>query len=144
MQGLSVSVFQQILHRRQWKGLAHSVVHTRDLKLLLEDTGSWIITVPFTSLSPLLKTLTRDILIVDLDRNAAEIETLNPSRFTHLDREIYVSRLEVAIGRSFFNRPHCVPEDLREAFPRGRFRPFSKASLLFLAFGKSYTDMNLV
>ncbi|ORY73405.1 hypothetical protein BCR35DRAFT_354095 [Leucosporidium creatinivorum] len=128
MLGLAVSTFQHILELRGWRGITHSTVHARDLKLFVEDPGPWLIGIPILSRSIALSSLPPEVAIVDLDTNSVTCSRVFPgARSTGSAREKARKKLEAAIGSvgSFWG----VPSEITEAFPSGRFRPFSEVEV---------------
>ncbi|BGP36727.1 hypothetical protein JCM10449v2_000629 [Rhodotorula kratochvilovae] len=121
---LATMAFQTILEMRDWKGLAFPTVHARDLKLFLEDPGPWLLGLPSSpSTASLLSSLAPEIILVDLDANLVSCSRPFPGAVsTGSAREKARRRLEAAVGTVGRNE---VPLELIEAFPGGRFRPFS-------------------
>lgn len=150
VQGLAVSTFQHILELRGWRGITHSTVHARDLKLFVEvrflelsdlqsysltalwitqDPGPWLIGIPNLSRSLALADLPPEVAIVDLDTNSVTCSRVAPGALsTGSAREKARKKLEAAIGSvgSFWS----VPSEITEAFVGGRFRPFSEVSVV--------------
>ena len=137
--------YQKILEMRGWKGLAFPTVHARDLKLFVEvrplllfsftprwvltsvavqDPGPWLLGLPLSSsTSSLLDSLSPDVVLVDLDTDLVSCSRPFPGAVsTGSARDKARKRLEVAMGNVGRNE---VPLALVEAFPCGRFRPFS-------------------
>lgn len=126
MLGLATSVFQFILELRGWRGVVHSAVHVRDLKIFLDDPGPFLIAVSNESRAIALNGLAPEIAVVDIDANLVTIKNPHPKALsTGTAREKARRRLELAIGNVGY---YSVPVELTEAFPGGRFRPFSEVS----------------
>ncbi|GAA5980229.1 hypothetical protein JCM11641_005513 [Rhodosporidiobolus odoratus] len=124
MLGLATLTFQTILEMRGWRGLAHPVTHARDLRIYLEDPGPWLIGIPFASRSLAFTDIPPEVLIVDLDNNALTAARPSPGAMTTgAARDRARKKLETAIGN--VGKYFGVPAELTEAFPGGRFRPFS-------------------
>ncbi|GAA5895118.1 hypothetical protein JCM5296_000885 [Sporobolomyces johnsonii] len=124
MLGVATLTLQLILEKRGWKGLVFPVAHARDLRIYLEDPGPWLCGVPSTSRSVALAGLPPEVVVVDLDTNVVTCAKPSPSSVSSgAAREKSRRRLESAIGTvgPYFS----VPLSIVEAFPAGRFRPFS-------------------
>ncbi|BGP28915.1 hypothetical protein JCM10296v2_000651 [Rhodotorula toruloides] len=118
---LSVYVFQQILEGQGWRGLVQASAHVRDLTVYLDDSGPWLIGVPFSARA-LLADLAPDVAVVDLDNNlvtCSEPPSVALSKSPARDK--LLRALEAAIGNIGRN---FVPKEVVEAFSHGRFRPF--------------------
>ncbi|GAA5913516.1 hypothetical protein JCM8208_000697 [Rhodotorula glutinis] len=124
MLSLATMAYQKILEMRGWKGLAFPAVHLRDLKLFLEDPGPWLLGLHISSsTSSLVDSLSPDIVLVDLDANLVSCSRPFPGAVsTGSTRDKARKRLEAVLGNVGRNE---VPLELVEAFPGGRFRPFS-------------------
>ncbi|GAA5834372.1 hypothetical protein JCM9279_004298 [Rhodotorula babjevae] len=124
MLSLATMTYQKILDMRGWKGLAFPTVHARDVKLFLEDPGPWLLGLLMSpSTSIFLDSLSPDIVLVDLDANLVSCSRPFPGAVsTGATRDKARKKLELALGNVGRNE---VPLELVEAFPRGRFRPFS-------------------
>ncbi|BGO96699.1 hypothetical protein JCM10021v2_000333 [Rhodotorula toruloides] len=119
---LSVYVFQQILEGQGWKGLVQASAHVRDLTVYLDDSGPWLIGVPFSARA-LLADLAPDVAVVDLDNNLVTCsEPPSGALSKSPARDKLLRTLEAAIGNIGRN---FVPKEVVEAFSHGRFRPFS-------------------
>ncbi|GAA6001867.1 hypothetical protein JCM10207_002357 [Rhodosporidiobolus poonsookiae] len=124
MLGIATLTFQTILETRGWRGIVHSAVHARDLRIYLEDPGPWLISIPSHSRSLALSDLPPEIAVVDLDANLVSCaKPPTGAVSTGATRERARKRLEAAVGE--VGQYHGVPVELGEAFPGGRFRPFS-------------------
>jgi len=102
--------------------------HVRDLRIHLEDPGPWIIGVPSASRVIALTDLSPEVVVVDLDSNVVTCGNPSPSAVTTgAPRDKARRRLEGAIGNvgSYFS----VPLSIVEAFPNGRFKPFSEVEI---------------
>ncbi|KAI5480077.1 hypothetical protein MNV49_002042 [Pseudohyphozyma bogoriensis] len=124
MLGIAAEAFRVILERQGWKGAVHPTVHARDLKLFVEDPGPWLIAIPSESRAIALTDISPEVAIVDLDQNSVIVRNTSPGALlSGSAREKARTRLANAINvsSSYF----CVPPELQEAFPVGRFRPFS-------------------
>ncbi|KAM0755981.1 hypothetical protein T439DRAFT_351711 [Meredithblackwellia eburnea MCA 4105] len=128
MLGLATSVFNFILEERGWKGLVHSTAHSRDVRILVEDPGPWLLSIPGQSRFVALGDLPPEIAVVDLDSNSVRIQRPHPGSIsTGSIREKARKRLADAIGlpSSYYH----IPSEFHEAFPGGRFRPFSEVEV---------------
>ncbi|GEM06406.1 DENN domain protein [Rhodotorula toruloides] len=119
---LSIYVFQQVLEGQGWKGLVQASAHVRDLPVYLDDSGPWLIGVPYSARN-LLANLAPDVIVVDLDNNLVTCSeppagTLSKSPA----RDKLLRALEAAVGNVGRN---FVPREVVEAFSHGRFQPFS-------------------
>ncbi|GJN91622.1 hypothetical protein Rhopal_004645-T1 [Rhodotorula paludigena] len=129
---LATMAFQTILELRDWKGLVLPTCHARDLKLFLEvgpgadvsDPGPWLLGLPTSPANAsLLSSLAPEIVLVDLDSNLVSCARPFPGAVsTGSVRDKARKRFEGVVGT--VDR-HEVPLELVEAFPGGRFRPFS-------------------
>ncbi|KAK4701078.1 hypothetical protein P7C70_g5159, partial [Phenoliferia sp. Uapishka_3] len=148
MLGIATSVFKHILEQRGWRGPVHSIVHSRDLRIYVEDPGPWLLAIPsqsrfialgdlhvstslpkiepqdgLTNIDPSLPGQP-EIAVVDLDSNSLRVKSIHPGALsTGSTREKMRKRLTEAIGN--VSPYFTVSQDLFEAFPAGRFRPFS-------------------
>ncbi|GAA5949132.1 hypothetical protein JCM21900_004872 [Sporobolomyces salmonicolor] len=128
MLGVATLTLQLILEKRGWKGLVFPVAHARDLRIYLEDPGPWLCGVPSMSRSVALAVLPLEVVVVDLDSNVVTCAKPSPSSVSSgAAREKSRRRLESAIGTvgPYFS----VPLSIVEAFPAGRFRPFSNVEV---------------
>ncbi|GAA5850170.1 hypothetical protein JCM8547_001029 [Rhodosporidiobolus lusitaniae] len=124
MLGLATLTFRTILESRGWKGITHALAHVRDLRLYLDDPGPWLIGLPFPSRPLVLADLAPEIVLVDLDANQILCSQPSPGAITTgATRDKARKKLEAAIGMGVSG--FGVAEELKEAFPGGRFRPFS-------------------
>lgn len=98
------------------------------LTYLAQDPGPWLIAIPSLSRSIALADLPPEVVVVDLDSNSVICAHPHPGALsTGSAREKARRRLEAAIGTvgAYFS----VPVEITEAFPAGRFRPFSDVRL---------------
>jgi hypothetical protein len=88
-----------------------------------QDPGPWLIGVPSASLPLALADLSPEVVLVDLDNNAVTCsQPASNAVTTGAMRDKARRRLEAAIGDV---GRYGVSAELVEAFPSGRFRPFS-------------------
>ncbi|CAO1639312.1 unnamed protein product [Sympodiomycopsis kandeliae] len=121
--GLAVETIKCLVELRGWTGIANQTCHARDVKIYLEDPGSWIIAIA-TELRSIFKPA-KEVCVVDLDINF--VHCPNPPHgapSTKGLREKRRKRLYTALGFSSAGdfRP---PREYVEAYPGGRFRPLS-------------------
>ncbi|KAL7412592.1 hypothetical protein BDY24DRAFT_442136 [Mrakia frigida] len=121
--GIAVMTLKYICELRGWEGMAHPIVHARDVQLFIEDAGPYILGLD-TECKYITKIAT-DICVVDLDINFVNIPA--PAfgvLSTNQTREKIKSRLVKAFGdgKGFFTE-HTVPAEFMEAYPGGRLRP---------------------
>lgn len=89
-----------------------------------QDPGPWLLGLPTSPANAsLLSSLAPEIVLVDLDSNLVSCACPFPGAVsTGSIRDKALKRLEGVVGTV---GRHEVPLELVEAFPDGRFRPFS-------------------
>ena len=65
--GLAVETIKYFVELRGWQGVANQNCHARDVKIYLEDPGTWIISIS-TELRSIVKPA-KEVCVVDLDIN---------------------------------------------------------------------------
>ncbi|EIN13751.1 hypothetical protein PUNSTDRAFT_59127, partial [Punctularia strigosozonata HHB-11173 SS5] len=124
MLGIAVSTVKYLVELRGWNGIALPAVHCRDAKIYIEDPGPWII-----GLSTEARYSVRaspEVCIVDLDINYLNCASPPPGCISvKQERDKYRQRL-LAAFEPHYHPDHCVPNEFKEAFPAGRFRPVCK------------------
>ncbi len=123
--GLAVETIRYLAEMRGWKGVSNQNCHARDVKIYLEDPGSWIIAIN-TELRSIGKPA-KDVCIVDLDINFINCPRPPPGvPSTKGLRERRRKRLQSAFGA--LSPEYGPPREFVEAYPGGRFRPLSNIS----------------
>ena len=123
--GLAVETIKYLVEMRGWKGVSNQNCHARDVKIYLEDPGSWIIAVN-TELRSIAKAA-REVCVVDLDINF--VNCPRPPQGVPSSkglRERRRKRLQSAFGS--LSPEYAPPREYVEAYPGGRFRPLSNIS----------------
>lgn len=83
----------------QWKGITHGIVHTRDIKVFIEDPGPFLIGIDSRCINIAREKVDPEICYVDLETNDVRCE--RPplgSLLKGVQRERLVKRLSDAIG----------------------------------------------
>ncbi|KAK0521402.1 Protein N-terminal and lysine N-methyltransferase efm7 [Tilletia horrida] len=120
--GLAVETIKYLIELRGWHGVAHQNCHARDVKIYLEDPGSWLIGIN-TELKAIIRP-GRDVCVVDLDINSLNcIAPPQGAPTTKGIREKRKRKLVTALG--FATADYGPPREYVEAYPAGRFRPMS-------------------
>ncbi|KAF5375028.1 hypothetical protein D9758_000285 [Tetrapyrgos nigripes] len=123
---LSIAVFtiKYLVELRGWNGLALPAVHSRDLKIYIDDPGPWIMGIATEarySIRP-----APEVCVCDLDINYVSCMSPPPGCVsTKKQREGYRQRLQAAF-ESHYHPDNSIPSEFKEAFPAGRFRPICK------------------
>jgi hypothetical protein len=107
--GIAVMTLRYICELRGWEGMAHPIVHARDVQLLLEDGGPWIIGLD--SEAKYISKPGPDVCVVDLDINFVNLSAPAPGVLsTGQTRDKLKSRLVKAFGdgNGYFTE-HSVP-----------------------------------
>ncbi|UZJ56941.1 hypothetical protein CBS101457_006261 [Exobasidium rhododendri] len=121
--GLAVETIKHLIELCGWRGVANQNCHARDVKIYLEDPGSWIIAIN-TELRSISKP-SKEVCVVDLDINF--VNCVRPplgAISTKQNREKRKRRLMQAV---FVSSLECSPpREYIEAYPGGRFRPLSE------------------
>ncbi|CBQ73443.1 conserved hypothetical protein [Sporisorium reilianum SRZ2] len=123
LMGMAVETVKYLVELCGWKGVAHQNCHARDVRIYLEDPGSWLIAIN-TELRSIIKP-PKEVCVVDLDINfvnCARPPLKVPSKGAARDKKR--RRLIAALG--FSSADYTIPREYVEAFPGGRFRPISK------------------
>ncbi|CAO1623980.1 unnamed protein product [Parajaminaea phylloscopi] len=121
--GLAVESIRYLVELRGWQGVANQNCHARDVRIYLEDPGTWIIAIS-TELKSIIKPAPA-VCIVDLDINHVHCPSPPPGApSTKGRREKRKKRLVQALG--FSSGDFRPPREFVEAYPGGRLRPLSK------------------
>lgn len=112
------------------------VPHSSGVRTLLircsQDPGPYLIAIPSESRAAALADLPPEVAVVDIDSNLVTIKAPQPGALSSGSaREKARRRLEAAIGQ-VGGAYYGVPAELTEAFPAGRFRPFSEVGMTLL------------
>jgi len=120
--GLAVETTKYLIELRGWHGVAHQNCHARDVKIYLEDPGSWLIGIN-TELKSIIRPA-RDVCVVDLDFNSLNCAAPPQGAPTTKGiREKRKRKLVTALG--FATADYGPPREYVEAYPAGRLRPIS-------------------
>lgn len=121
MLSMAVETFTYILELKGWSGVggvAHHQVHARDIRLLIEDPGPYILGV-HTSCRSITSGAPKEVLKVDLDMDELECGRFHPGALSSgRQREKDIKTLEAAIDRPA-NHVAGVPREWAEAYPAG-------------------------
>ena len=123
LMGMAVETIKYLVELCGWKGVAHQNCHARDVRIYLEDPGSWLIAIN-TELRSIIKP-PKEVCIVDLDINfvnCARPPLKAPSKGAARDKK----RRKLIAALGFSSADFTIPREYVEAFPGGRFRPLSK------------------
>ncbi|CDU26243.1 uncharacterized protein SPSC_06437 [Sporisorium scitamineum] len=123
LMGMAVETIKYLVELCGWKGVAHQNCHARDVRIYLEDPGSWLIAIN-TELRSIIKP-PKEVCLVDLDINFVNCSRpplKAPSKGAARDKKR--RKLNAALG--FSSADYTIPREYVEAFPSGRFRPLSK------------------
>lgn len=123
LMGMAVETVKYLVELCGWKGVAHQNCHARDVRIYLEDPGSWLIAIN-TELRSIIKP-PKEVCIVDLDINFVNCPRpplKAPSKGAARDRK----RRKLIAALGFSSADYTIPREYVEAFPSGRFRPLSK------------------
>ncbi|KAA1138839.1 hypothetical protein PGTUg99_020211 [Puccinia graminis f. sp. tritici] len=124
---IAVESFKLLLELRGWVGLSQSIIHSRDFKIYLEDPGPFILGAN-SQLRHIAADVSPEIMIVDLDTDTIKCPKPHPDALSKgQDRMKIERKLYNLLGN--FTGPKSVPVELQEAFPGGRFRPFSAVEI---------------
>ncbi|WAQ82704.1 hypothetical protein PtA15_3A68 [Puccinia triticina] len=124
---IAVESFKLLLELRGWVGLSQSIIHSRDFKIYLEDPGPFILGAN-SQLRHIAADVSPEIMIVDLDTDTIRCPKPHPDALSKgQDRMKIERKLYNLLGN--FTGPKAVPAELQEAFPGGRFRPFSAVEI---------------
>lgn len=120
--GLAVETIKYLVELRGWQGVANQTCHARDVKIYLEDPGSWLIGIA-TELRSIVR-LAPSVCIVDLDLDSVRCEA--PPKGAPSSRGLRERRLKKLSGAlGFSNGDFRPPREIIEAYPSGRFRPLT-------------------
>lgn len=121
--GLAVESVKYLVELRGWQGVANQNCHARDVKIYLEDPGTWIIAIS-TELKSIIKPAP-SVCVVDLDINHVHCSSPPPGAPSSKGlREKRKKRLVQALG--FSTGDFRPPREFVEAYPGGCLRPISK------------------
>lgn len=121
--GTAVETLRYLVEQSGWHGVAHQNCHARDVRIYLEDPGSWIIAIGSELRS--LVDAPRDVCLVDLDIN--KVECAKPPPGSISKKNLRDKRIRKLIQAVFLpNSEIGPPRDYVEAYPGARFRPLSK------------------
>ena len=118
--GMAVETIKYLVELCGWKGLAHQNCHARDVKIYLEDPGSWLIAIN-TELRSIAKPA-KEVCVVDLDINFVNCPSppaKAPSTRAARDKK----RRKIIAALGFSSGDYTPPREFVDAFPAGRFRP---------------------
>lgn len=121
--GIAVETIKYLVELCGWRGVANQNCHARDVKIYLEDPGSWLIAIN-TELRSIIKPA-KEICLVDLDINF--VNCIKPplgAVSTRQAREKKKRRLLQSVS-SLAGVEASPPREIVEAYPGGRFRPLS-------------------
>lgn len=121
--GIAVETIRYLVELNGWRGVANQNCHARDVKIYLEDPGSWIIAIN-TELRSIIKPA-KEVCLVDLDINF--VNCIRPplgAISVRQNREKKKRRLLQGVS-SLGNVDASPPREIVEAYPGGRFRPLS-------------------
>lgn len=124
---IAVESLKLLLELRGWVGLSQSIVHTRDFKIYLEDPGPFILGVN-SQLKHIAADISPEIMVVDLDTDTIKCPKPHPDAISKGQVRMKIEKkLYTLLGS--LSGPKSVPVELQEAFPGGRFRPFSAVEI---------------
>ncbi|KZT44375.1 hypothetical protein SISSUDRAFT_976953 [Sistotremastrum suecicum HHB10207 ss-3] len=124
MLGIAVSTLKYLVELRGWSGIALPIVHARDAKIYVDDPGPWIIGMN-TEIRYAFRPAP-EVCICDLDINYVTCSSPPPNSISiKQQREKYKQKLLAAFD-TYYHPDHGVPNEFKEAFPAGRFRPLCK------------------
>ncbi|GAC97631.1 hypothetical protein PHSY_005217 [Pseudozyma hubeiensis SY62] len=123
LMGMAVETVKYLIELCGWKGVAHQNCHARDVRIYLEDPGSWLIAIN-TELRSIIKPA-KEVCVVDLDINFVNCPRpplRAPSKGAARDKK----RRKLIAALGFSSADYTIPREYVEAFPSGRFRPLGK------------------
>ncbi|KAJ1026926.1 hypothetical protein NDA16_002219 [Ustilago loliicola] len=123
LMGMAVETIKYLVELCGWKGVAHQNCHARDVRIYLEDPGSWLIAIN-TELRSIIKP-PKEVCVVDLDINFVNCPRpplKAPSKGAARDKR----RRKLIAALGFSSADYIIPREYVEAFPSGRFRPLTK------------------
>lgn len=121
--GMAVETLRYLVEQSGWRGVVHQICHARDVRIYLEDPGSWIIGIN-AELRGLVQPPAQ-VCTVDLDMNRITCNSppLNAISTKGL-RERRRKRLHQAVQVN--NVDYHPPREFIDAYPGSRFRPLSR------------------
>lgn len=122
LMGMAVETIKYLVELCGWKGVAHQNCHARDVRIYLEDPGSWLIAIN-TELRSIIKP-PKEVCVVDLDINFVNCPRpplKAPSKGAARDKK----RRKLIAALGFSSADYTIPREYVEAFPSGRFRPLT-------------------
>ncbi|KAI0764430.1 hypothetical protein BC629DRAFT_1442960 [Irpex lacteus] len=124
MFGIAVLTIKYLVELRGWNGIALTAVRSSDTRISIDDPGPWIMSLAikatyFVCVPP-------EVCLVDWD-----IDYLNsaapPSGSVSMKSQRDKYRQRILVDFELHYHPgRCVPSELKEALPAGRFRPVCK------------------
>lgn len=120
--GMAVETIRYLVELCGWRGVANQNCHARDVKIYLEDPGSWIIAIN-TELRSIVKPA-KEVCVVDLDINF--VNCARPPIGAISARQSREKKRKRLMSAIFVSNVECSPpREFIEAYPGGRFRPLS-------------------
>lgn len=117
MLGVAVSTIKYLVELRGWSRITLPAVHTRDVKIYLDDPGLWI--VGMAAEVRYVVRVTPEVCLVDLNINYVNCSSPPPGAISgKAQREKYRRRLAAAFD-SYFHADYSIPSEFKEAFPAG-------------------------
>ncbi|MCO5549586.1 hypothetical protein L7F22_003058 [Adiantum nelumboides] len=121
--GMAVETLRYLVEQSGWRGVVHQICHARDVRIYLEDPGSWIIGIN-AELRGLVQPPAQ-VCTVDLDMNrvtcnspplnAISTKGLRERKRKRLLQAVYVNSVD-----------YHPPREFIDAYPGSRFRPLSR------------------
>lgn len=123
LMGMAVEATKYLVEQRGWRGVAHQNCHARDVRIYLEDPGSWIIAIGSELRS--VADLSKEICLVDLDINM--LDCARPPVGAVSKRGVREKRLRKLMQAVYVSNVDCQPpREFVDAYPGARFRPLSR------------------
>lgn len=120
--GMAVETTRYLVEQCGWRGVVHQNCHARDVRIYLEDPGSWIIGIN-TELRGLVSP-PKEVCVVDLDLN--RIQCANPPAGAISTKGLRERRRRRLMQALFVGNAECSPpREFVDAYPASRFRPIS-------------------
>ena len=120
--GMAVETIKHLVELCGWRGVANQNCHARDVKIYLEDPGSWIIAIN-TELRSIIKP-SKEVCLVDLDINF--VNCVRPPLRSISSKQAREKKRRRLMQAIFVSNVECSPpREFIEAYPGGRFRPLS-------------------
>ncbi|KAH9470546.1 hypothetical protein Pst134EA_007795 [Puccinia striiformis f. sp. tritici] len=124
---IAVESFKLLLELRGWTGLCQSIIHSRDFKIYLEDPGPFILGAN-SQLRHIASDISPEIMVVDLDTDTIRCPKPHPDALSKGPVRMKIEKkFSTLLGN--LHGARSVPVELQEAFPGGRFRPFSAVEI---------------